>query len=178
MTIKQKRSIIWKMSPEEFAELVSVANSVGDVLKAFGLKNQGGNNRTAYQRIIDEGLWSETFKKGLNNNKGRKFGPAPSRIPNEKLFSKNSEHRRSLVRNRVIKDGLIPYKCQICKNNGTWMDGKMSLVLDHINGKNDDHRLDNLRFLCPNCNSQTETFAGRNNKRKNLGSSPSPVARV
>jgi len=35
------------------------------------------------------------------------------------------------------------------------------LVLDHINGVNNDNRLENLRFLCPNCNSQTATFAGK-----------------
>ena len=36
------------------------------------------------------------------------------------------------------------------------------MVLDHINGINNDHRLENLRMLCPNCNSQQDTFAGRN----------------
>jgi hypothetical protein len=39
------------------------------------------------------------------------------------------------------------------------------MVLDHINGVPNDNRLENLRFLCPNCNSQTDTFAGRNVKR-------------
>jgi hypothetical protein len=38
------------------------------------------------------------------------------------------------------------------------------MVLDHINGVPNDNRLENLRFLCPNCNSQTDTFAGRNVK--------------
>ena len=34
------------------------------------------------------------------------------------------------------------------------------------NGKNNDNRLENLRFLCPNCHSQTETYSGKNNKNK------------
>ena len=44
----------------------------------------------------------------------------------------------------------------------TWRSKPLVLVLDHINGVNDDYRADNLRLLCPNCNSQTSTFCGRN----------------
>ena len=39
---------------------------------------------------------------------------------------------------------------------------ELVLELDHINGVGDDHRLENLRLLCPNCHSQTETYCGRN----------------
>ena len=45
------------------------------------------------------------------------------------------------------------------------LDKKLSLQLDHINGINNDHRIENLRFLCPNCHSQTETYAGKNKGR-------------
>ena len=44
------------------------------------------------------------------------------------------------------------------------MNSKLTLQLDHINGINNDNRKENLRFLCPNCHSQTDTFAGRNLK--------------
>ena len=46
-------------------------------------------------------------------------------------------------------------KCQI------WNDKKLSLQLDHINGDNSDNRLENLRFLCPNCHTQTETYCSK-----------------
>lgn len=46
----------------------------------------------------------------------------------------------------------------------TWNGKPLILTLDHRNGISNDHRLENLRWLCPNCNSQTETFCGRRKK--------------
>lgn len=68
---------------------------------------------------------------------------------------------RASVRKKVIKEQLIPYKCGIC-DMVEWNGKQLSLHLDHINGSNWDHRLENLRFLCPNCHSQTNTYAGKN----------------
>lgn len=52
--------------------------------------------------------------------------------------------------------------CSICKSNNNWRGKKMSMVLDHINGVRNDHRLKNLRILCPNCNSTLDTHCGKN----------------
>ena len=68
---------------------------------------------------------------------------------------------RASVRKTILKENLIEYKCDICQID-TWNNKKLSLHLDHINGKNSDHRLENLRWLCPNCHSQTTTYTGRN----------------
>jgi len=50
----------------------------------------------------------------------------------------------------------------------------LSIHLDHINGAGDDYRLDNLRMLCPNCHSQTETYGGRNIRQRRLRSLQEP----
>jgi 5-methylcytosine-specific restriction endonuclease McrA len=70
------------------------------------------------------------------------------------------------IKKTIIRDKLLPYECQECGNTGEHLGKPLSLHLDHINGKNKDHRLENLRFLCPNCHSQTDTYCGRNTKWK------------
>lgn len=83
----------------------------------------------------------------------------------DEIYVENSKTVRSVIRRRVIRDNLIPYECSICNSPPSWREKPMSLVLDHENGINNDHRLENLRFLCPNCNHQQPTYAGKN-KRK------------
>ena len=56
--------------------------------------------------------------------------------------------------------------CACCGNAGRWQGQPLTLQLDHVNGRYNDNRLENLRWLCPNCHSQTETFAGRGKVRR------------
>lgn len=80
--------------------------------------------------------------------------------PND-ILKENCKHQRTVLRRYVIKNNLVPYKCGICGCT-EWQGKTLSLELDHINGINNDNRLENLRFLCPNCHSQTSTYGSRN----------------
>ena len=82
-------------------------------------------------------------------------------------FIQGSLVSRCVIKSNIIKYNLIPYSCSECKCNNKWRNKIMPLILDHINGINNDHRLENLRFLCPNCNSIQDTFCGKNKNRKN-----------
>ena len=62
-------------------------------------------------------------------------------------------------KNQIIN--LKGYKCELC-NIYEWKNNPICLELDHIDGNNKNNNLENLRILCPNCHSQTETFRGRN----------------
>jgi transposase len=93
------------------------------------------------------------------------------------MFSENSSHRTCVIRYRIKKYDLLPYychnsECPLYKKESIWAGKAVVLHLDHINGINNDHRLENLRWLCPNCHSQTETYCGKNtllerSKKKN-----------
>jgi len=94
----------------------------------------------------------------------------------EQILVENSTyactHRLKL---RLIKDGLLEEACAKCGNRGEWMATPLSLHLDHVNGRGNDHRIENLRLLCPNCHSQTESYGGKRPFRTVQGRQPRPL---
>jgi Zn finger protein HypA/HybF involved in hydrogenase expression len=73
---------------------------------------------------------------------------------------------RGCVKRHLIEAGILLNVCEECGLE-SWRGKPLAIQLDHRNGDRDDHRLENLRMLCPNCHSQTTTFAGRNLRRRN-----------
>lgn len=68
---------------------------------------------------------------------------------------------------RLIKEFVIErdgYKCSIC-GISDWNNKKISLWCDHIDGDATNNHPTNFRLLCPNCDSQTETFGAKNTGR-------------
>jgi 5-methylcytosine-specific restriction endonuclease McrA len=87
----------------------------------------------------------------------------------EEIFIEDSRVMRAQIKNILIKEKLIEYVCSECGQNGNWNGKVLSLQIDHINGIRNDNRLSNLRFLCPNCHSQTSTFCNKiDSKSKKL----------
>lgn len=54
------------------------------------------------------------------------------------------------------------FKCNICELPNIWNGKTLVFVLDHINGNADDNTRTNLRLICPNCDSQLDTFKSKN----------------
>ena len=72
----------------------------------------------------------------------------------------NSRSRKT-IKVHLLRAGIIVNRCDWC-GLSEWRGRPLSIQIDHVNGIRDDHRVENLRMLCPNCHSQTDTFAARN----------------
>jgi hypothetical protein len=85
--------------------------------------------------------------------------------PIETLLIEHSKVSRAWLKRRLIREGLLIDHCYVCGLT-EWLGKPIVQRLDHVNGVNDDYRLENLRLLCPNCDSQTPTYCGRNMERR------------
>jgi Zn finger protein HypA/HybF involved in hydrogenase expression len=158
----KKKSRLNEIGDNEFEIMVKTSNSISEVLTKVGYKNKSGNMHNYIKdRIMHQGLSTKHMTK-LNKKINRN---ATTKTPIEEILIENSEYtNRTRLKKRLISEKILEYKCLSCENTGKWLCEELTLQLDHINGINDDNRLENLRFLCPNCHSQTKTFSGKNLK--------------
>lgn len=71
---------------------------------------------------------------------------------------------RSAFKRVLLRHEVLPQVCAICGCPPEWCGKPLTLVLDHENGIKNDNRVENVRLVCPNCNSQLPTFSGRNTR--------------
>jgi Zn finger protein HypA/HybF involved in hydrogenase expression len=148
-----------KYSDQDFVEAVKNNISIRGVLESLGLATAGGSYKLFHKRVKTLNLSLSHFT-GQGHLKGKTHDWNP-KFPLEEVLVENSNYSIASLRKRLIKEKLLENKCNRC-GLSEWMEEKLSLHLDHINGYNTDNRLENLRFLCPNCHSQTPTYCGRN----------------
>lgn len=83
------------------------------------------------------------------------------KIPIEEILVENSTYQTNKLRKRLLKEGFKEHRCEVCLLT-EWQGKEIPLELDHLNGCNNDHRLFNLRLICPNCHAQSENYRGKN----------------
>ena len=153
---------IYKLTDQEFSDLVKSSLNISEVLFKLGYTTKG--NSWGYsqvrQRMTDLNLSGKDFR---GKSAMITFSEQKKELSYDDLFKENCKHNRNVIRNRIIRDNLLPYKVAICGCK-EWQGNTLSLELDHRNGINNDNILENLRFLCPNCHSQTTTYGSRNQK--------------
>ncbi len=147
-------SIINKYSDKDFSEIVKQSFSVTEVLKNMGYRGIGTSTIfQTKQRISKLNLDISHFYKKQKPN-----------YSDEDVFCKDSVVTQDCLRHRFLKKNIVPYQCAICGNTGKWNNKDLTLRLDHIDGENNNNVFENLRWLCPNCDSQLDTYCGANKK--------------
>lgn len=143
---------------EQLIDAVKTSKKFVEVAQKLGLTNLGSNYNTIKKYINQLNLDTSHFLSRSEICSAARENIKP--LTDGEIFCVNRVDRK-IVKNRIIKEGLMEYECHRCGIT-TWDGETLSLHLDHINGINNDNRLENLRFLCPNCHSLTDTYCAKN----------------
>jgi hypothetical protein len=138
-------------SDPEVITAVNNSRSVSGVLHLLQRSKVGTNYKLVLEAVVRLNLDTRHWGKPRRQTRDLR-----------QVFVEESVIDRGQVKRLIIRESLIPYLCELCGLGSNWNNKKLVLRLDHRNGVRNDDRLENLRFLCPNCDSQTDTFCGRN----------------
>ena len=148
-------SLLDKYSKQELENIVKNSLSYKDVAKLVGYTSYSGDLCNLIKEKIQYfNIDISHFKRTTNL----------IRTP-ENIFILNSTANQTTLRKWYLQGEYTPYICSICGQKPIWQGKELTLILDHINGENHDDRLENLRWVCPNCNQQLETTNGKNKKQ-------------
>ena len=153
-------SKIYLIPEEQFRQLISESFSYNEVLRKINMAHGRSSNDIIKRRCAELNISCDHFKKTGN-------GANPQFSLEEILIENSTYTNNSRLKERLLSNGLLENKCALCGNAGMWLNKPLSLQLDHINGKHNDNRIENLRILCPNCHTQTETYGSKRGAKSN-----------
>jgi hypothetical protein len=130
-----------------------------DWAKISAFYEAGGSATECRLRFgFSRNAWADAIKRGV-------IVPRPRSESIDGVLAAGRPRSRQHVKSRMLLAGLKSPQCERC-GLSEWQGQPLSLELHHVNGDGQDNRLENLRLLCPNCHSQTDTWGGRNKARR------------
>ena len=142
------KALIDKYTKEELELIVKESQNYQEVVKKLGY-TAIPNNETVKNRINLYNIDTSHFTGQTGNSITKRTF--------ENVFCKDSTASQHTLRNWYLNGKYTPYECAICGAPPIWQGKEITLILDHINGEHKDNRLENLRWVCPNCNQQLPT---------------------
>jgi hypothetical protein len=149
-----------RYSKQDLTDAVKNCLCILDVVRKLGLVESSNNSRTIRKLIKEYDIDTSHFDvKSTYVRNSKKYSI-------EEAFVENSLVNRSYLKRKIEKEKILDKVCGKCGNKGEWLGEPLVLQLDHINGVSNDNRIENLRYLCPNCHTQTENYAGKNRSKR------------
>ena len=148
------------LSLNRIRQAIKTSRSMRDMLLMLDLSATNGNYRTYREFIKNNNVDVSHWNFHFCNEKQSKAKSLQEKLQN------GSKAKSRLLKKLLIESGMMKEKCSICPTGAQWQGNKLVLVLDHISGDSMDNRIENLRLLCPNCNSQQPTFCRKKGKKK------------
>lgn len=146
------KSLISQYTDEEFIQIWNMSSSIKNFSENLGYKTYTGDAGRRIRKRVDKlNLSDEHFEI-----------KRPIKRTKENIFCENSTASQKTLREWYKKGQYTEYKCSICGQEPFWNGQELSLTLDHINGDNHNNKLENLRWVCPNCDRQLDTFGSKN----------------
>ena len=151
-------SIIDKYSKNELEKIISECFSKAEFMRKLGYSSTYGRPWEVVKTKLDQ------LQISYNHFQDKSF----EKRNFKNVFVENSTAAQSVLRRYYLKGNYTPYICSVCGQEPFWNNKELTLTLDHINGINNDDRLENLRWVCPNCDRQLDTYGSKGRKKENF----------
>jgi predicted small metal-binding protein len=148
-----------RYTEEEARTAVAASVSWAETLRNLGMCHGGGSSAVLKKYVRIWKIPTDHF-----DPYAALCGRAKTAQPLSDVLVENSSYSRRTLKERLMREGYKPRYCELCGQGEEWQGRPMTLILDHINGVNNDNRLHNLRIVCPNCAATLETHCGRANR--------------
>ncbi|MFI6352075.1 HNH endonuclease signature motif containing protein [Streptomyces sp. NPDC050743] len=155
-----------KWTREILEPVVAVSASINEVVRRLGLDSVGGHQANIARRIKAYGIDTSHFTSVLRTERMRYN--QRRRSAEEILVQDTSAHARRIPSRRLKRAMIelgVEERCALCGMEPVWHGEPLPLEVDHIDGDWRNNSVENLRFLCPNCHSTTDTYRGRGKGR-------------
>lgn len=148
------------MTDQEFIDLANSSNSMSEAAAKLGVQ---------FSTFKRKALKLNCYRPNQGGKGNNKDWLANRAISLDEILDGKHPHFQSYkLKHRLFKEGLKENKCEEC-GVSEWNGLPILCELDHIDGNSRNHRLKNLRILCPNCHSQTETFRFKRGRSPRAG---------